>query len=223
MDLNSQSNDVSDLTGSDAAGIDEPTDAMGDAPEFASPATAAPAQRNWFTLLGGLAIAVAVVVYFVYKPAPKGASASVKASNSASAAINEFLATGDERVRKMQAMVKDTEKVVQQFLTYPSVAQVPLSGLHTNPFKRSITVASPPPDESTARKRREEERQQVLQAVQGLQLQSIIHSESRRACLINNTLYREGQLVENFSIERIEPKAVIVRNGVYRFELKMQQ
>jgi type II secretory pathway component PulC len=41
--------------------------------------------------------------------------------------------------------------------------------------------------------------------------------------MINNTLYSEGQQVESFTIEKITPDSVIVKNGSYRFELKMQR
>src|SRR5437660_1597989 len=73
-----------------------------------------------------------------------------------------------------------------------------------------------------AKRRKEEERQAVVKAVQGLQLQSIMHSTARQACMINNTLYREGQQIDGFTIEKITTSSVIVKNGTYRFELKMQ-
>ena len=77
--------------------------------------------------------------------------------------------------------------------------------------------------ETAAKRRREEERQAVLKAVGALNLQSVIHSGTRKSCMINNTLYTEGQQVDSFVVERISPDAVVVRNGVYRFELRMQK
>ena len=64
---------------------------------------------------------------------------------------------------------------------------------------------------------------QALKAVQAMNLQSIIHSGSRKACMINNTLYMEGQQADQFIIEKITPSGVVVKVGVYRFELKMQK
>ena len=63
----------------------------------------------------------------------------------------------------------------------------------------------------------------MLKAVQELQLQSVMHSDAMQACMIDNTLYREGQQVGGFTVEKINPNAVIVKNGAYRFELRMQQ
>jgi hypothetical protein len=51
----------------------------------------------------------------------------------------------------------------------------------------------------------------------------VMHSDARKSCMINNSLYLEGQQVESFTIERISPNAVVVRNGSYRFELRMQR
>jgi hypothetical protein len=46
---------------------------------------------------------------------------------------------------------------------------------------------------------------------------------ARKSCMVNNTLYTEGQQVDGFTIEKIAPDSVIVRNGSYRFELRMQR
>jgi Type II secretion system protein B len=72
------------------------------------------------------------------------------------------------------------------------------------------------------KQRREQARQAALKAVQELALQSIMFSENRRACMINNSLYREGQQVDDFTVDKISPQSVIVKTGPYRFELRMQ-
>jgi hypothetical protein len=41
--------------------------------------------------------------------------------------------------------------------------------------------------------------------------------------MINNVLYREGQNLESFTIEKITQASVVVKNGPYRFELTMQK
>ena len=125
----------------------------------------------------------------------------------------------------MQTMLKDTEKVVKQFLEYPSLTQVPLSSLHTNPFKSGAEKPADKVDdteEALARKR-EEERLAATKSSEALKLQSIIYSGSRKACMINNTLYKEGEQIEQFTIEKIEPGRVIVKTGQYRFELKSKR
>jgi hypothetical protein len=47
--------------------------------------------------------------------------------------------------------------------------------------------------------------------------------DQRSTCMINNTLFREGQSVEDFFIEKINTNSVIVRSNEFRFELKMQK
>src|SRR4029079_14784285 len=92
--------------------------------------------------------------------------------------IQTFLASGPGGMKMMAEMLKDTEKVVKQFNDYPSVTQVPLSALQTNPFKfsKTQTASSQKADEEAAKKKREEELQAGLKASQALNLQSIIHS-----------------------------------------------
>jgi len=122
----------------------------------------------------------------------------------------------------MEEMLHNTQKIVQQFLEYPSVPQVPLSSLNTNPFRFAKAEPDGKSAEDAAKKKKEEERAAALHASQSLVLQSIIHSGARKACMINNALYNEGQQVDQFMIEKINPNSIIVRSGAYRFELKMQ-
>lgn len=175
--------------------------------------------------LFGVIIAAMGGLYFMHiRNGPSAAEAATAETQAANETINQFLTSGDQNIKKMQALIKDTEKIVAQFMQYPSMKQVPLSDLKTNPFRfltKKADAASP--SETDNKRRKEEERQAVLKAVQELQLQSIMHSEKSKACMISNTLYQEGQQVESFTIEKINQKSVIVKNGTYRFELKMQR
>ncbi|HYO10843.1 MAG TPA: hypothetical protein VER17_17900 [Tepidisphaeraceae bacterium] len=166
--------------------------------------------------------------YMYHRQGPASAQAATAESQKAKQTIDTFLASGPGGMKMMESMLKDTEKVVQQFNDYPSVTQVPLSALQTNPFKFAKVEAAPTAaavkvDEDLAKKKRDEERQAGLKASQALNLQSIIHSGSRKACMINNTLVLEGQQVEQFTVEKITPSSVILRTGAFRYERRMQQ
>src|SRR5436190_5229875 len=74
--------------------------------------------------------------YLMYKrQGPSAASAASVETAQAQQTINNFLTTGPNGIKMMQEMLHNTEKIVQQFLDYPSVPQVPLSSLRTNPFR----------------------------------------------------------------------------------------
>jgi len=187
--------------------------------------SAEPRKLNKTTLV---LLLVAVVggagLYFMHlRSGPKVASAAAKQSADAGKAISQFLSGGESNIKAMEELLRNTEKVVQKFLAYPSVTQVPLTSLQTNPFRLSAPKSDAPETGAQEAKRREEERQAAIKAVQTLQLQSVIVSQDRKACLINNTLYKESQQVNGFTVEAIRPGSVIVRNGAYRFELKMQK
>jgi hypothetical protein len=169
-------------------------------------------------------------MYFMYKrqgPATAAAAATPEVQK-AEQTINTFLTSGPDGIKMMHSMLKDTEKVVKQFLDYPSLTQIPLSSLHTNPFRfaAASNETKAAATEDAAKKKREEEKQAAIKACDALKLQSII-SGSRKACMINNTLYQEGQVVEQsgieFTIDKIEPARVIVKAGTYRFELKAKR
>ena len=176
---------------------------------------------------GSLAMFILLTVagagtYFMYVRTgvqSAGAAEDLKAQQ----VIKQFMTDRAKNPGAMKEMLRDTEEKVRWFRTYPGENQRPLTA---NPFRMTpLADAGTPaaPDNERDKKLREEERIAVLKDVNALQLQSVMHSEARKSCMINNSLYREGQEVESFTIEKISPNAVIVRHGSYRFELRMQR
>ncbi len=179
------------------------------------------ANKNLMTLLGLAIVGVGVVYFMYFKKSPDAADAAIATATDNQAAVTKFLNDGTANIAAMQQMLRQTEKVVEQFRTYPALAQKPLSDLRTNPF-RFHDISAEPEDPGMAQRKREEERSAALKAVSTLSLQSVMHSGNLKSCMINNQLYKEGQQVDVFTIDRISPESVIVRSGAYRFELKMQ-
>lgn len=170
-----------------------------------------------------LLIAVAAVYLTSLRSGPQQASAAFDASNVTLAnrtAVATFLTAAPANVKWMEKTLASTEKVVENVTTIPAVKQVPLAALKTNPFRGTTVAIAAPADQSAARLRMENQRESALRAVESLQLQSVLVSDKNRSCLINNGLYVEGQAIDQFVIERIAPGSVIVRSGLYRFELK---
>jgi len=163
--------------------------------------------------------------FLLVKSGPEAGAAET--DPKASQVIEQYMTDKSQNMGTMKKMLRDTDAVVKQFLTYPSVTQVPLEDLRTNPFRMSGTPepgsASTAKEAEREKKRKEDERQAVLRSVQNLQLQSVMSSDKNKSCMINNVLYTEGQQVDQFTVEKISPNAVIVRNAAFRFELKMQR
>jgi hypothetical protein len=222
--------DAAESTASDdaaSAGAEDLSGALNESGdgEFIVEEEKKPANRGSLVLFGLVLAGVGLTYLMFLRTGPKSADAAVAAQSAeASNTINTFLNDGGSNIKLMETMLKSTEKVVQQFLNYPSMTQVPLSALKTNPF-RYATPKAPGETESeaAAKRRHEEERVATLKAVQGLNLQSVMHGGTRKACMINNTLVQEGQTIESFTVEKINPQGIIVKNGAYRFELKMQK
>jgi hypothetical protein len=172
-------------------------------------------------LLFGLVLAAGAATYFMYwKTGPSSATAATVEAKEATTTIKQFLSDGHVSLRAMEEMRKNTERVVKRFQDHPSMTQVPLSALKSNPFRLTPAVPDAEISEAAAKRRREQEREAAVKAVQGLALQSVIVSD-RPACMINKTLYTEGQQVDIFVIEKISKGAVIVKSNGFRFELKM--
>lgn len=182
-----------------------------------------PVNQQLIYLLVLLLIGGGVMFYMYKRQGPATASAATPEAAKAKQTINSFLSQPDG-IKAMKEMLKNTEKVVEKFNEYPSTKQVPLSELQTNPFrsaKASPKTARRNVDAEAAKRKLEAERQAATKAFEALNLQTIILG-SRKACMINNTLYREGQQVDQFTVEAIEKNHVIVKSGQFQFTLTMR-
>lgn len=178
----------------------------------------------------GALIALLVAVlggggYLLYArqgPAPAGAAVATAATptDSARKTIDEFLAGGGKDIVAMEQMLRNTESVVKQFLAYPSMTQIPLEDLRTNPFRLSEPEA-PKPGGTDERRQRDEARQRALRAVSELRVESLMTNGSGGTAIINGKFVRPGDAIEGFVVEAIRPGSVVVRNESFRFELKL--
>lgn len=167
-------------------------------------------------VLGGLVVVGVAVVWFMYfRGAPPAAQASAAAGGPD---IKQFL--DNENIALMKQTLKDTEKVVQQFRSYPAQTQVPLSELKSNPFRELAPKADAPVAKNNDDEAKEHAK--VVNAVAELHLQSIMRGGKYKACMINNTLYKEGEQVGIFTLRQVSTGTVVIESGKYRFELKMQ-
>jgi hypothetical protein len=213
---------IADLEKSHARN-DAATENVAEAPVDATPAAKPASNRRQLSLLG-LALACAAGVCFaMLKNSPQSASAAPTPAPAASSEVAEFLAGDATVVRNMQRSLRDANRISDESRFSPGARQVPVTELKTDPFRLRVTGVQPVevPDDSNESRQKEIERQAILRSVQSLQLQSILRGDSHRACLINNTLYQEGQTADGFVIEEIALTSVVVRKGVYRFDLKM--
>jgi hypothetical protein len=172
----------------------------------------------------GIALTVgAVVVWFTFfRGSPESAQAGMAPSDGGSQ-IKQFLDSGNINI--MKQTLKETEKIVKQFRAYPGRTQVPLAALHTNPFRELPPKTDEPVTATSSRddEHEQELHKQATDAAADLKVQSIIRGSKYRACLINNTLYKEGQQVGMFKIDQINPSTVVISTGKYRFELPIQK
>jgi hypothetical protein len=174
-------------------------------------------------ILGLLVVAAGVIWWMYFKPGPAAADAATTGGTDTVAA---FLANGEEHMHLMKQTLQNTDKVVQRFRQYPTQTQVPLTLLRTNPFRAELPkTEAAHEDESTAaaKRRRAEERQAAAAAVTSLRVQSIVFGGRQPACMINNHMVRVGQVVDGFTVDEVNQNSVIVRQGLYRFELLMEK
>lgn len=176
-------------------------------------------------IMAGILLACGVGTYVMYTRSAALDGAPTPEAAAAQNTISQFLQNDAGNVTQMKNMLKDTEKVVQQFLTSPGKKQVPIEDLQTNPFRVAKTEAeaeTPQVDEKASKRQQEERKLAVLKAARALNLQFVM-SGTKKSCMINNAVYREGQNVDGFKVEKISTDAVVLRKDDARFELRMKK
>jgi hypothetical protein len=182
-----------------------------------------PINRSAVTLFVIVAIGTAATYVMHLRAGPQSAHGADPTMIVAEAAINDFMKGGKTNIVELSQMLDGTAREVEQFRDYTNVAQVPLGELKVNPFESSALKPLAPVEDSAevARKKKELEHAAVVKEVQAMQLQTIVIRANHKACIINNTMYQEGDTLGDFKIDKITPTAVVVRNGAYKFELRM--
>ncbi len=170
------------------------------------------------------AIGGAGTYFMYYRSGPASAKAADPAVVKAEATITDFMKVGSQNVSLLRSLLESTARIVEQFKAYPNMTQVPLSDLKANPFHFAAAKVTSEVDlAEVAKKKKEEERVAILKSVQSLQLQTVVIRGDRKAVMINNTMYQEGDSLESFTVEKITAGGVVVKSGAYRFELRMSK
>jgi hypothetical protein len=220
--LNDGSESPQESGGDQQGGGHELNDALAEQETEFVAAEKKPINQSALMLLAIVVIGAAGMYLMYLKTGPQSAKAADPAAVTAENTIATFMKGGSGNIALLRSLLENTAKVVEQFKIYPNVAQIPLSDLKGNPFH--LASAKPPPGEDPAeiaKKKKEEERLAVTKAVQALQLQTLVIRGNRKACMINNTLYQEGETVDIFTVDKITQSGVVVKSGSFRFELKM--
>jgi len=130
------------------------------------------------------------------------------------------------QVIKMQDLLKNTEKVVQQFNQDRNVGDD--KKLEYNPF--NYHSPNEKPGESAATKE-ERERQRLAKIrkerfaedLKALRVQSVIVNSFAKTAMINNKLVQEGQEMRQGAVTKLSPNSVIVNRDGQRAEININK
>jgi hypothetical protein len=176
-------------------------------------------------IMGGFLLACGAGTYLMYTRHSNANVAPTPEAAAAQTTITQFLSDDKSSANRVQDLLQNTEKAVEQFRASPGKVQIPVGDLQTNPFRLAADGNAAPSDDVdtvAAEKRAAEDRAKTLKSAQSLSLQFIM-SGKRKGCMINNTVYREGETIGDFTIDTISPDAVVIRKGEARFELRMKK
>ena len=186
-----------------------------------------------------LSLLLVVGMYFwippLYRAIRGTSSAAVASAKTAAKEIPPRPPVKTEMSFAQSETVEDTrhswEKFDSLMQTDPLVQSVQMGAIQKNPFEVNRDQFSPPilfAEESTAPLEDAEKNKPEPAPVlpEDLVLKTTIIGKTRRAAIINNKLYYEGKSFEHnestYILEQVAARNVILSQGNYRFELKIQ-
>jgi len=169
-----------------------------------APEASKPGRNAGMLMIAFVMIGVGVIYFMRARGGPATVTASTEVQK-ADALIKGF---DGNQVRKMEELLKTTEKVVKQWDVDKNAT--PDKELASNPFKFvSPTDHGPSTDPNAKDKEKAKAQTQFLEGLDNMKVQYIMVSAFAKTAMINNKLVQEGQEVDGFAIEKITPQEVI--------------
>jgi len=157
--------------------------------------------------------------FMIKKSTPKAASATSgnKEKMLIEASITRLTGIKSEMFRKM-------DEIVGKFYEFSDVLQVKVNELSKNPFELEMLLANlkeePGVGEIDAKKLWQ---QQIRQKSQGMQLLSIMQSNQRNRCMIDDKILREGDSIKGFKVRQIGDSFVKLESNGMQIVLKLSE
>ena len=152
--------------------------------------------------------------FMIKKVAPESADAAVSPEETQiELAIAEL--TG---IRSEQSKMGD---IVDRFYTFSEVDQINVSELKKNPFSHEIDIANF--EESMDLNRGVIAREEVNRKSKSLQLWSIMASDQEGCCMINDKILYIGNVINGFTVTKIDPRYVVLESEGIPVTLKMSE
>lgn len=201
------------LPGGRAAGTDKRDGASPDtgAPqEFLTTAANSKSLRKSTILVAVLvAIGLAGLGYMIHQSQPQAASGqtSTDEENKIENAISRLTGVSSEMVSRM-------DEIVDKFYEFSDVFQVGVGELAKNPFEAEVVAGTM--DEEVLTEQDDSVRAALLRQARlkrqagALKLLSVMRSEEGNACMINDRILHQGDIIEGFKITQIGADSVVL-------------
>lgn len=188
--------------------------------EYLTVATQKKRVRKSTTLLAVLfIIGLLCLLFMIKKSTPKAASASSVEMEETliETAINRLTGVKSKIFNRM-------DEIVKKFYEFSNVPQVEVNELAKNPFEVETFSANlrenPGAEEIDAKKLWQ---QQIRYKSKGMQLLSIMQSNQRNCCMIDDKILYEGDSIEGFKVLQIGDSDVKLESDGVQITLKLSE
>jgi len=144
------------------------------------------------------------LIFMIKQSSPQKAEADVDATEAKiEAAIRQLTGISAQMFDRM-------DQIVQEFYEFSNFQQVKVNELVKNPFAYDMFLGTPAATGIDLVDTAALLQQQVRLRAKELKLVSIIKSDTRSCCMINDQIVYQGGSIEGFKVEQISENAVVL-------------
>lgn len=179
--------------------------------------------RKSTTLLTVLFVVGILCLWFMIKksvPQASPAAAAGAEEKQIETAISHITGVRSEMFDRM-------DEIVSKFYEFSNVQQIKLNELAKNPFKRETSLGNigvlDNKNRDSATDAEQLRQQQIRQQMENMQLFSIMKSDNKNCCMINDSIVYEGDSIGSFKVIQIGDGFVKLESEGVELILKLQE
>jgi len=173
------------------------------------------ARQSTIILVVLFALGSLVVWFMVKKVGPKALFAA--GPTPAEQALDQYVTLVNGMEAEFTTAVDD---LMGRFDQFSNIEQVGVAELAKNPFRSDLAIQPGQPEPDTSRIKAQID---AKRRAEKLQLWSIMASPQGACCMINEKILYVGDVIEGFTVDRIEERFVDLTYDGFTFRLQMMQ
>ncbi|MFA5252468.1 MAG: hypothetical protein WC454_07780 [Phycisphaerae bacterium] len=176
--------------------------------------------RSTILLVGLFVLGLLCLLFMIKKSSPQTAAASPGNVGTEESQIETAIA---QLTGVRSEMFSRMDEIVKKFYEFSDVQQVGVDELTKNPFRHEVLLVGLEEKPDTERESLGAKQEQLKLQTKGMQLLSIVATDSGKCCIIDDKRLYEGDSIRGFQVRKIGDSTVLLESDGVEIILKLSE